>query len=173
MSVVGYRARNHPQQVAARGARPEVDDRAITAEAFAPLHERFAFTVDAAASDENARLPRYWTESDDALRQPWAGERVWANPPYSHPNLERWVVKGHLEAGGGASAAGLIVMLMPANRTDQGFWQRHVEPYRDRGDGFRVEFLPGRIQFLLPGQAEIDPRERTPFGCCLLIWGAA
>ena len=157
MSAVGYRT------------RPDPDSRAITAGDFAPLHQRFGFTIDAAASDENARLPRHWTESDDALRQSWAGERVWANPPWSHPNLERWVVKGHLEAGG----AGLIVMLMPANRTGQGFWQRHVAPYRDRpGSGLRVEFLPGRIQFLLPGQAGIGPRERSPFGCCLLIWGA-
>jgi hypothetical protein len=45
MSMVGYRARNHPQQVATRGARSSVDDRAITVEDFAPLHERFRFTA--------------------------------------------------------------------------------------------------------------------------------
>lgn len=170
MSVVGYRARNHPQQVAARGADPDVDDRAITMEDFGPLHDRFRFTVDAAAGAHNARLRRYWTAEDDGLRQPWARERVWANPPYSHPSLERWTVKAWAEWRR-LPGPGLIVMLVPANRTEQGWWQRQVEPFRDRGSGLRSEFLPGRIRFLLPGQAEVGPNERPPFGCCLLIWG--
>jgi hypothetical protein len=62
VSLVGFKARNHPQQK----ANPKVDDRAITPEDFAPLHERFNFTIDAAASKENARLERYWTVEDDA-----------------------------------------------------------------------------------------------------------
>jgi len=63
-------------------------------------------------------------------------------------------------------------MLAPANRTEQTWWQQHVEPYRDRPGGvLRTEFLPGRIRFLAPGQGVIKPNERPPFGCCLLIWG--
>jgi phage N-6-adenine-methyltransferase len=165
VSVVGYRARNHPQQVAVHGADPDVDDRAITAADFAPLHARFRFTVDAAASDENARLPRYWTTADDGLARSWAGERAWVNPPYSHPQLGRWVSKAWQETG-----AALIVMLVPANRTEQGWWQHLVEPYRDRGGALRSEFLPGRIRFLRNGQQVIGANERPPFGCCLLIW---
>jgi phage N-6-adenine-methyltransferase len=171
VSVVGYQARNHPQQVAARGARPEVDDRAITAQDFAPLHDRFGFTVDAAASHENARLPRYWTAEDDALRQPWARERAWINPPYSHPNLPAWVAKAWQEWKAGGPA--LIVMLVPANRTEQQWWQELIEPYRDLpASDLHVEFLPGRMRFLALGQAEVGPDERPPFGCCLLIWEA-
>lgn len=169
MSVVGYKARNHPQQVAARGAQSVVDDRAITMRDFGPLHKRFGFTIDAAASDENHRLERWWTADDDALRQSWQSERVWANPPYSHPNLERWAEKAWAEWRR-LPGPGLIVMLVPANRTEQGWWQRQVEPHRDRGSGMRVEFLPGRMRFLVPGQSEIGPDERPPFGCCLLIW---
>ena len=64
-------------------------------------------------------------------------------------------------------------MLIPANRTEQQWWQEHVEPYRDLpGSGLHVEFLPGRMRFLAPGQAEVGPDERPPFGCCLLIWEA-
>ena len=37
MSLVGYKSKNHPQQVGKRGARPEVDDRATTPEIFDPL----------------------------------------------------------------------------------------------------------------------------------------
>ena len=176
MSVVGYRARNHPQQTARRGADPAVDDRAITAEDFAPLHSRFRFTVDAAATPENARLERYWTVDDDALSQSWARERVWCNPPYSQPNLRYWLEKAWGEwdrTDRDQDPPELIVMLVPANRTEQKWWQVLVEPYRDNCHGLRTEFLPGRMRFLRNGQEVIRPNERPPFGCCLLIWGQA
>jgi phage N-6-adenine-methyltransferase len=166
MSLVGFKAQNHPQQT----AKDHVDDRAIRMEEFAPLHERFRFTIDAAAAEHNARLERYWTIDDDALTQSWAGERVWCNPPYS--DIEPWVKKAHSEWSGEWPAR-LIVMLLPANRTEQKWWQRHVEFNRDGRvpDSCRVEFLPGRMRFDRPG-AVIGPKgDRPPFGCCLLIWG--
>lgn len=160
MSLVGFKARNHPQQ----SAKPHVDDRAITPEDFAPLHERFGFTIDAAASSENARLERFWSIEQDGLAQSWGEERVWCNPPYS--NIEPWIIKARHEVD-----ADLIVQLLPANRTEQGWWQRQVEPYRDGNGGrLRVEFLPGRMRFLKPGADAIKPNERPPFGCCLLVW---
>jgi phage N-6-adenine-methyltransferase len=171
VSVVGYKARNHPQQVARSGARPDIDDRATPPEVFGPLQERFGFTVDAAASPHNAKCPRFWTETDDGLAQPWAGERVWVNPPYSFPNLPAWVAKAWQEWKDGGPP--LIVMLIPANRTEQAFWQEMVEPYRDLpGSDLHVEFLPSRMRFLTRGQTEVGPDERPPFGCCLLIWEA-
>lgn len=172
MSVVGYRARNHPQQVAERGARPDVDDRATPPEVFGPLQERFGFTVDAAASPHNAKCERFWTVGDDGLAQSWAGERVWCNPPYSHPNLGAWTAKAWREWLGDGPPE-LVVMLLPANRTEQAFWQELVEPYRDMpGSDLHVEFLPGRMRFLVRGQTWVGPDERPPFGCCLLIWEA-
>lgn len=170
MSVVGYKARNHPQQVAERGARADVDDRATPPEVFAPLQERFSFTVDAAASPHNTKCERFWTEADDGLTQPWAGERVWVNPPYSFPNLGAWVGKAWREWTAEARP-GVIVMLLPANRTEQAWWQELIEPYRDlAGSDLRCEFLPGRIRFLVRGQTAVAPDERPPFGCCLLTW---
>lgn len=162
MSLVGFHARN--QQVGKRGPRPDVDDRATTFEDFYPLHERFEFTIDVAASAHNAKLPRFYTAEEDGLAQDWSGERVWCNPPYS--SIEPWVEKAH---GGGAE---LVVMLLPANRTEQGWWQRQVEPYR-RAGSLTVEFLSGRMRFLKPGQSEIKPNERPPFGCCLVIFAAS
>ena len=171
MSVIGYKARNHPQQVGRRGAQPEVDDRATPPEVFGPLHERFGFTVDAAASPANAKCERFWTEADNGLAQPWTGERVWVNPPYSFPNIPAWVAKAWQEWKGAGPA--LIVMLVPANRTEQQWWQEMIEPYRDLpGSDLHVEFLPSRMRFLAPGQSEVGPDERPPFGCCLLIWEA-
>lgn len=141
-----------------------VDDRALPPEKFARLHERFDFTLDAAASERNAKLPRYFDAEQDGLAQSWAGERVYCNPPYS--NIRPWVQKAWRE-----TSARLVVMLLPANRTEQGWWQELIEPSRDRVDSpLRVEFMPGRLRFLKPDADEIKPNERPPFGCCLCTW---
>lgn len=159
MSLIGFKARNHPQQC--RNAT--VDDRATTPEVFAGFDERFHFTLDAAASPENAKLPRFHSIEDDGLAQDWSGERVWVNPPYS--DIEPWVVKANAETG-----ADLVVMLLPANRTEQGWWQREIE-MRRRAGAIDVEFLEGRMRFLNPGDDAMRPNARPPFGVCLVIWG--
>lgn len=176
MTLTGFKAQNHPQQTGRRGPRPEVDERQTSPEVFDPLHERFKFTIDAAALPRNAKLRRYWTPEQDALKLSWADERVWCNPPYS--NIEPWVEKAHGEWLLGKrpqwGGPGLIVMLVPANRTEQGWWQRQVEPYlRARDPEFHVEFLPGRLRFIAFDADAIKPNERPPFGCCLLIWEQA
>jgi phage N-6-adenine-methyltransferase len=164
MSLVGFRAQNHPQQK----VKDSVDDRSIREEDFAPLLERFRFTIDAAASPANAMLERYWTKDQDALSRSWAGERVWCNPPYS--DIRPWVEKAHREFGHEIRPE-LVVMLLPANRTEQRWWQDLVEPARDLRRLIRVEFLPGRMRFDRPN-AVIGPKgDRPPFGCCLVIWG--
>lgn len=159
MSLVGFKARNHPQQ----SAKPMVDDRALPQEDFHKLNKRFRFTIDAAASASNTKLPRFWSVDDDALSKDWGGERVYCNPPYS--NIRPWVKKAWEQI-----EAEIIVMLLPANRTEQGWWQDLVERFRDTNCGFRVEFLRGRQRFLAPGEETIKPNSRPPFGCCLLIW---
>lgn len=179
MSLVGFKAQNHRQQTGRRGPNPLVDDRQTAPEVFAPLHERFGFTVDVAALPHNTKLPRFWTPAEDGLAQSWHGERVWCNPPYS--DIGTWVAKARHEAEGynvhpdgclsGWRAAELVVMLLPANRTEQGWWQDYVEPIRDKPGGVRVEFLRGRMRFIAPDALEIKPNERPPFGVCLLIWG--
>jgi phage N-6-adenine-methyltransferase len=163
VSLVGFRAQNHRQQVGRHGANPAVDDRATTPEVFDPLHERFGFTLDVAALPRNAKCARYFTPADDGLTQSWAGERVWCNPPYS--SIEPWVEMAWAE-----SDADVIAMLLPANRTEQGWWQRHVEPYRDRGGRLTTEFIAGRLRFINYGATEVKPNERPPFGCVLLIF---
>lgn len=172
MSLVGFKARNHVQQVGKRGANPFVDDRETTPEVFGPLHERFGFTIDVAASKENAKLPRFYTAEDDGLKQSWANERVWCNPPYS--DIAPWLDKAW-EEWESPGRPEVIVMLLPANRTEQKWWAKFVEPYRAERGGkgdFRVEFLPGRMRFIPPGADSVAPNSRPPFGCCLVIWGA-
>ena len=189
--LIGYRSSNHPQQTAKRGKVDNVDDRGTHPGLFGSLDQRFGFTLDVAASPHNAKCARYFTDPDnapaarprnlfdheqpaiaqpvsvgvDGLAQSWADEMVWCNPPYS--DIEPWIRKAWAEH---ATTRG-IVMLLPANRTEQAWWQEHVEPHRDRQDGaLHVEFLAGRLRFLKPGQDAIGPNERPPFGCCLLIW---
>lgn len=160
------KARNHPSQVKANGPNDEVDDRATHPLDFAEFAERLGpFTVDVAAADHNARCDRFYTRETDGLNQPWAGESVWCNPPYS--DIAPWVRKAWAEH----QVTDRIVMLLPANRTEQSWWQLMVEPFRDRPSSpLRTEFLPGRMRFLKRGQTAIGPNERPPFGCVLLIW---
>lgn len=180
MSLVGFKAQNHPQQ----RVKDAVDDRGTDLAFMAQLEARFgAFELDVAASSLNAKAPRFYTIADDGLAQPWRGQ-VWCNPPYS--DCGAWVRKAWDEWRGDDGrlprehylqhardrAPYRIVMLLPANRTEQGWWQELVEPHlRARRDDFHVEFLRGRMRFDRPG-AVIGPKgDRPPFGCCLLIWG--
>jgi len=43
------------------------------------------FDLDVAADPDNAVAPRFYTEADDGLSQPWDAERVWCNPPFAKP----------------------------------------------------------------------------------------
>lgn len=167
MTLVRFQAKNHRQQVAARGgADDSIDDRATTPEDFALFDLHLGpFTIDVAAAAHNTKCPRFYSYADDGLRQSWAGERVWCNPPFSR--IGHWVEKAWREH---ESTDG-IAMLLPGNRCEQGWWQRLVEPRRDRPDSpLSVLFLPGRMRFIKPGAIAVGPNERPPFGCCLLTW---
>lgn len=181
MSLVGFKGSNHPQQTAKRGAKDDVDDRGTPPEFIAELEARFGqFTLDVAAAPHNAKAHRYYTREDDGLSQPWVG-RVWCNPPYS--DCGAWVRKAWDEWNGAMTLRlpedrtglpSLIVMLLPANRVEQAWWQDYVEPHRDRsGSPLRVEFLRGRMRFDRPGWEKPAKGDRPPFGVCLLIWGGA
>lgn len=191
MSMVGYKAQNHQQQTAKRGALDEVDDRGTKWEFIRSLEARFGgpFTLDVAAAAHNAKAPRYFTRADDGLAQPWGvgpttnNERVWCNPPYSRvrgvSDLGSWVAKAWAEWSFGPGklrrsvfAPEIIVMLVPANRVEQAWWQDLVEPYRDHpGSDLRVEFQRGRMRFdQPPGWVVPEKGDRPPFGLALLIW---
>lgn len=166
MSLVRFKAKNHRQQVEARGGVDSpIDDRATTPADFARFDAALGpFTVDVAAAAHNTKCARYFTFEMNGLTQSWAGERVWCNPPYSR--IGAWVEKAWREHQGTDG----IAMLLPANRTEQGWWQQMVEPLRERS-ALSVLFLPGRLNFIAAGATDVKPGERSPFGCCLLTWG--
>lgn len=160
MSLVGFRARNHPQQA----VRDDVDDRRtppdLVAEC-AALAGVDAFDLDAAATAENSVAHDHLV---DGLAGGWWG-RVWCNPPYS--NIGAWVAKAHEEFEKPQVTA--ISMLLPANRTEQRWWQELVEPYRLEGT-ISVYFLAGRRRFDRPGWTKPAKGDRPPFGLCLVVW---
>lgn len=123
---------------------------------FDDWHRRLNFTVDAAASDLNAKLARYWTKADDALAQDWTGERPFFNPPWS--NVAPWVAKS-LEKRQAVSCA-----ILPA-RTDQK-WYRALEFDPDT----YIKHL-GRVAFRDPtGGGRMSPREGAMVA---VTWGGA
>ncbi len=101
---------------------------------FDDLDREFGFTLDACATDENAKVPgRYFTKAQDGLVQDWDRQIVWMNPPYGG-EIGRWVRKAS-EARGGT-----VVCLLPA-RTDTRWFHDYVYGKAE------VRFVKGRLRF--------------------------
>lgn len=124
-----------------------------------------AFDLDVAACEESHWAPAWYSKTEDGLGRPWFG-RVWCNPPYS--DVASWVERAAFEMSH-RSEVSLIAMLIPATRTEQSWWQRWVEPHRDRGGCLTTRFLPGRTSFARPGSGGVG-QSGAPFGCVLLVW---
>lgn len=161
MTMLRYRAENHPQQIARRGALDDVDDRRTPPELLAEclaLAGLDDFDLDAAATEANTVAARYCA---DGLVEPWDG-RVWVNPPYS--DCAAWTRKALAERAG----CERIVLLLPANRTEQTWWQELLEPGRLDGS-IRVYFLAGRRRFDRPGWTPPAKGDRPPFGLVVVV----
>lgn len=169
VSLVARKPRNHPRQVARAGANDDVDDRRTPDAFWRRLHAEHGFTLDAAANADNAKLARFYDRAADGLAKSWEGETVWCNPPYSACGA--WVAKAIREVREGGCRK--VVLLLPANRTEQRWWQTMIEPYRDRGRGIRTRFIGGRLKFAAAPRTSPDavkPGEnRPPFGVVLVI----
>ncbi|HEV8228972.1 MAG TPA: DNA N-6-adenine-methyltransferase [Candidatus Limnocylindria bacterium] len=123
---------------------------------FRALDEEFHFTLDAAASDANAKCPRYFTQVDDSLSLDWAGEIVWLNPPYGR-DIDRWLAKSYAESTRGAT----VVVLVPS-MTETAWWHNWAMPFATE-----IRFVRGRLQFL----TETGNRRTSAFfGSAVLIF---
>jgi len=121
---------------------------------FDRLHEIFLFDLDAAASKENAKRPRFYTKEQDALRIDWKAENaVWLNPPYGR-NMIVWIKKAHYEA---QLLSVPIVCLVPA-RTDTKWFQLAAQHANT------IIFLPGRLKFEGGGKGP------APFPSALIVF---
>lgn len=105
---------------------------------FDALDREFRFTLDAAASKENAKCARFYSKADrDGLTQPWGSEVVFLNPPYGR-EIGKWMQRA-AEQSSGAKAT--VVCLIHA-RTDTKWWHTWVMPYASE-----LRFIRGRVTF--------------------------
>lgn len=177
--MLGNAPKNHPHQAKKRGVDDSIDDRETPPCVFVPLDAEFRFTLDVAANHHNAKCDKYCTlegtfyrqpsgtpermGTQNGLERPWLGETVWINPPFS--GLRPWAEKAWDEES-------TTVMLLPNNREEQPFWQKLIEPYRDRaGSILTTRNLAKRRPFLHHG-SEIGNRtsKSPPFGLVVVIW---
>lgn len=119
------------------GTPPEFFDR---------LNVEYGFTLDGAAADENALLPRASTAADPL---PWEGERVFCNPPWSQipPFVEL------------AATADLAVLLVPARTNCRWF-------HRALNLGATVRYFLGKPRF-------VGAKYTSPVDCLLLVFEGA
>lgn len=113
---------------------------------FKALDTEFGFTLDGAATKENAKLPHWRGEG---MIPGWRGERVFCNPPYS--SIVQFVDS--------AFTAELAVLVLP-NRTDTAWFQRLANNPR-----VELRFFRKRVRFWLNGKETDAPR----FGTILAI----
>ena len=113
-----------------------MEDWATPQDFFDKCNAEFGFTLDACATNENAKCLDYFTKEEDGLKQSWAGHRVWMNPPYGK-DIPKWMAKAYHESQNGAE---IVVCLVPA-RTDTKWWHDFAEKGEKR-------FVKGRLKFL-------------------------
>lgn len=112
-------------------------------EIFDPLNAEFHFTLDAAASDENALCDCYYTKEEDGSKQDWTGHTVWCNPPFNAESLRKFTQQAMRQVANGVTTA----LHVPA-KTDQPWFHWLWERYQ--AGVWRVEFrwIQGRVQYV-------------------------
>jgi phage N-6-adenine-methyltransferase len=129
MSNFSQRFKTNIATVTQKGVRQDWE---TPDELFNPLNDEFHFTLDVAASPENAKCSTYYTEENDGLLKEWSGV-CWMNPPFD--NKTKWIKKAYQEAQKGAT----VVCLVPA-RTNTNWWHDICM----KGE---VRFIRGRPKF--------------------------
>lgn len=124
---------------------------------FEKLNNRYHFTLDAAASDINAKCKAYFTKENDGLSQSWKGHTVFCNPPYGR-EVGKWVKKAHDEY---VENKVTTVLLLPA-RTDTSYWHDYIF-----GVDAIVCFLRGRLRFT---DEDGNSTNSAPFPSALIIY---
>lgn len=117
-------------------------DRRTPRDFFLMLHEEYDFTLDGAATAENALLLKFSTETNPLS---WRGERVFCNPPWG--NIPPFIDL--------ASKADFACLLVPARVNAK--WFHRALLYRAK-----VRYFQGKLKFDGPWNSPVD--------CLLLIF---
>jgi ParB family transcriptional regulator, chromosome partitioning protein len=105
-----------------------------------------------AAAQEVVKAVSYFTKDDDGLEREWHG-RVFVNPPYSYPLIERFVHKLFDEFHQGRVTDAIILV---NNCTDTRWFHLLLSK-------FPACFTRGRVQFWRPGQDRFATRQGQAF----------
>lgn len=124
---------------------------------FDELDAEFGFTLDAAATAQNAKCARFFDAEADGLAQDWGGERVFCNPPYGR-QVGKWAEKAFVES----RKPGTLVVLLVASRTDTSWFHDYIWGHADE-----VRFLKGRLRFESGGV----PGDAAPFPSLVAVYG--
>lgn len=120
---------------------------------FDKLDKEFGFTLDPCATPLNAKCSKFYTQKDNGLKQGWAGEIVFMNPPYGG-NTDKWIRKAWQESLNGA-----IVVCLLVSSTDRSYWHDYIFPYASQ-----IRWIRGRLRF---GEAS----STAPFASAIVIFG--
>ena len=120
---------------------------------FDSLNREFHFSLDAAASDSNAKCPIYFTKRENSLLQNWGGYSVFCNHPYGK-EIGAFVKKAYEESKKPNTS---VVMLIPA-RTDTKWFHEYILGKAE------IRFIRGRLKF---GNAV----NSAPFPSMVVIYG--
>ena len=123
---------------------------------FKKLDDYFHFTIDGAASVENALCERYYDEEMNAFQQLPEDESIFVNPPYGK-DWKRWI--SLFEQWG--DSGNTVVALVPS-ATDTEWWAMAYESAND------CYLLSGRVKFINPETGK--PGKRNTTGSTVFIW---
>lgn len=121
---------------------------------FCSVFETYGFKIDACASEENAKVYPFISESQNSLITSWGCGPVWYNPPYGSEQIE-FVKKAKSER----DTNGVTTVLLIPARPDTKIWQDTIFP-----DADAICFVRGRIKFG-------GGKESAPFPSALVIFG--
>jgi phage N-6-adenine-methyltransferase len=119
---------------------------------FDHFNREFNFTLDVAATAENAKCAHFFTKSENGLVQPWSGN-VWLNPPFSE--IEPWAEKGWDHARTGRGVVGALLPLWPS------------APW------FRKFVIHGHIRLLTTRFGAVGQKTPAPFDYMFVVWTAS
>ena len=116
------------------------------------LNDEFNFTLDPCATENNAKCDNFFTVADDGLKQDWAGNVVFCNPPYGRA-IKEWVKKSYEES---FKKNTTVVMLIPS-RTDTIYFHEFIYGKAE------IRFIKGRLKFG-------DAKNSAPFPSVVVIY---
>lgn len=108
---------------------------------FEELNSEFHFTVDVCALPDTAKVQKFYSPTEDGLKQDWSNEIFFMNPPYGRgQDVYSWVKKAYESSAKGA----IGVCLLPLSGDTRWFHDFCMKSEE-------IRFVKDRIWFTLNG----------------------